>query len=409
MLVLLRTYTPVIPEHRLRMQLAMRMQRLRPIVRAYAISIGMWCGLSLLTGWNYRIFDRALNINSTLFDMLLLAESRGFAFAILTPPIFYLARRYIGIGRNRLRYVLLYGIGVAPFMLLDACIRWAVLPPWDTVLQKYVPRSAEGPLAIIQQTFADQITMYIAIVVAAHAYQYFEKVRKQDLEKYEFQRALAASELQALKMQLHPHFLFNTLHGISTLIDTNQSSAKAMVVKLSTLLRRTLEHSGSDLIPLNEELTFVREYLDLEKMRLGSRLAVFWTIDADTLQTLVPQLILQPLVENAVRHGIACSRDGGRVEITSRKRGAALELCIRNSVGGKRTAGIGVGLKNTDARLRYLYSDEASFSFVETTDHSAVATIILPALGSGLDSSAKLFPQDRTGIDEQNHARTGRG
>jgi two-component system LytT family sensor kinase len=391
------------------MQFAMKMEKLRPIVRAYAISIAMWCGLSVLTGWNYRIFDRALNINSTLFDMLLLAESRGFAFAVLTPPIFYLARRYIGIGRDRLRYVLLYALGVVPFMLLDACIRWAILPPWNTVLQKYVPRSTEGPLTIIQQTFADQITIYIAIVVAAHAYQYFQKARAQDLDKYEFQRALAASELQALKMQLHPHFLFNTLHGISTLIDTDRSSAKAMVVKLSSLLRRTLEHSGSDLIPLEEELGFVREYLDLEKMRLGARLAVAWNISPDTLQTLVPQLILQPLVENAVRHGIACSRDGGRVEIASQKHGAALELCIRNTVNGKRSAGIGVGLKNTDARLRYLYSNEANFSFVETTDHSAVATIILPALGSGLDSSAKPLRQDRMGIDEENHARIGRG
>ena len=94
-----RTYAPAIPQYRLRMQLAMKMkmEKLRPIVQAYAISIAMWCGLSVLTGWNYRIFDRALNINSTVFDMLFLAESRGFAFAILTPPIFYLARRYIGI------------------------------------------------------------------------------------------------------------------------------------------------------------------------------------------------------------------------------------------------------------------------------------------------------------------------
>jgi len=339
--------------------------------------------------------------------MFLLAGSRGFAFALLTPPIFYLARRSIGEVKNHFRYALLYCVGVFPFMLLYAGIRWAVLPPWDTALQQYVSRSQHGPLELIRTGFADQITIYLAIVLAAHAYQYFEKVRKQDLERYEFQRALAASELQALKMQLHPHFLFNTLHGISTLIDTSQSSAKEMVVKLSSLLRRTLEHRGSDVIPLSEELMFVREYLDIEKMRLGTRLAVGWSVDPSTLPTLVPQLILQPLIENAIRHGIACSRDSGWLEISACKRGSNLEIQVCNSIGGKRTAGIGVGLKNTEARLRNLYADEASFSFVETESDKGIATIMLPALGLGIVHSVGATAE--TSVEVENHARIGRG
>jgi two-component system, LytTR family, sensor kinase len=378
----------------------MVLKKFRPVVRAYGLSIAVWCGLSLLTGVQYRVFDKAMNINSSLFDMLLLAESRGFSFALLTPPIFYLARRSIGGARDRFRYLLIYCLGVGPFMLLYACIRWTILPPWDAALQQYVPRTKHGPLELIHSGFADQITMYIAIVAAAHAYWYFEKLRKQEMENVEFQRALAASELQALKMQLHPHFLFNTLHGISTLIDTDQASAKEMVVKLSSLLRGTLEHRSSDLIPLNEELKFVREYLDLEAMRLGTRLNVEWSIDADTGPALVPQLILQPLVENAVRHGIACSRDGGWVEITSKRGVGVLELRIRNSSGGKRMPGLGVGLRNTEARLRYLYSDEATFTFAETDDHTATATLCLPALGCDPVG---------TEMEEGTHARADRG
>jgi len=378
----------------------MKPKEFRPVVRAYGLSIAVWCGLSLLTGVQYRVFDKAMNINSSLFDMLLLAESRGFSFALLTPPIFYLARRSIGTARDRFRYLLIYCLGVGPFMLLYACIRWTILPPWDSALQQYVPRTKHGPLELIHSGFADQITMYIAIVAAAHAYWYFEKLRKQEMENVEFQRALAASELQALKMQLHPHFLFNTLHGISTLIDTDRASAKEMVVKLSGLLRGTLEHSSSDLIPLSEELKFVREYLDLEAMRLGTRLNVEWLIDAGTGTALVPQLILQPLVENAVRHGVACSRDGGWVEITSKKRAGVLELGIRNSVGGKRTPGLGVGLRNTEARLRYLYSDEATFTFAESDDHTATATLRLPALGGDPVG---------TEMEEGTHARADRG
>jgi len=144
----------------------------------------------------------------------------------------------------------------------------------------------------------------------------------------------------------------------------------------------------------------VREYLDLEATRLGTRLNVEWSIDADTGPALVPQLILQPLVENAVRHGIACSRDGGWVEITSKKRAGVLELGIRNSMGGKRTPGLGVGLRNTDARLRYLYSDEATFTFAEQGDHTATATLRLPALGCG--------PVE-TEMEEGTHARADRG
>jgi two-component system, LytTR family, sensor kinase len=381
----------------------MKLRRLRPIVRAYGLSIALWGGLSLLTGWQYRIFDKQLNIPTSLWDMILLAESRGFAFAMLTPPIFYLARRYMGGARDRFRYVFIYCLGVGPFMFLYACIRWLVLPPWDTGLQQYVPRSSHGPLELIRSGFADQITMYIAIVVAAHAYQYFERVRNQEVERSEFQRVLVASELQVLKMQIHPHFLFNTLHGISTLIDTDHSTAKAMVVKLSSLLRGTLEHGSSDLIPLRDELKFVREYLDLEKMRLGARLSVEWAIDPRSQHTLVPQLILQPLVENAIRHGIACSRDGGWLQITSQQHDGKLELRIRNSISGKRTPGMGVGLKNTDSRLRYLYSDEAAFSFAEASDHTATATIVLPALGSGLNRQADPHIPDRI-KDEGKHA-----
>jgi LytS/YehU family sensor histidine kinase len=237
-------------------------------------------------------------------------------------------------------------------------------------------------LQIVHSAFADFITIYIATVLAAHTYYYVERVRKQDLERSEFQEALAASELHALKMQLHPHFLFNTLHGISTLIETDGKGAQAMIVKLSSLLRIALEHSGSDLIPLQDELKFIREYLDIEQMRFGTRLTVTWAVEESTLNSLVPQLILQPLVENAIRHGIASSRDNSWIEIASKSSNKAVELSVRNSIGAAKPTGIGVGLRNTRARLKYLYSDEATFSFAIDRDQTATATLVLPMLGA---------------------------
>lgn len=382
---------------------------LRRIVRAYLVSIGVWCALSLLTGWQYRIFDQSLNIHSTLLDMLRLAEARGFAFALMTPPIFYVVRRYLAHTGHPVRSLLIYCLGVVPFMVLYASIHWVIVPPWDPALQGYVSRAGHSPFELIRSGFADQVTMYIAIVVAAHAYEYFERMREQELEKSEFQRALTASELQVLKMQLHPHFLFNTLHGISTLIDGDGKSAKGMIVKLSSLLRIALEHGSSDLIPLDEELKFVREYLDLEKMRFGTRLAVEWSVDANTRQLLVPQLILQPLVENAIRHGIACSREGGWIEIASRRRDGVFELRVRNSVGGKRPAGTGVGLRNTEARLKCLYAEGAQFSFAVAGDQTASATLVLPALGSNQNVAEDSCGVDGIGVEEADRASLDRG
>jgi LytS/YehU family sensor histidine kinase len=155
-----------------------------------------------------------------------------------------------------------------------------------------------------------------------------------------------------------------------------------MIVKLSSLLRIALEHSGSDLIPLQEELKFIREYLDIEQMRFGSRLTVTWSIDQGTLKSLVPQLILQPLVENAIRHGVASSRENSWIEIASKWSNRGVELSIRNSIGAVRPKGIGVGLRNTRARLKYLYSDEAAFSFAMNEDQTATATLVLPLLGA---------------------------
>lgn len=352
------------------------------IIRAYLLSIGIWSALSLLTAWQYVIFDRSMNINSTLAEMIRLAESQGLAYALLTPPIFYIVRHYSAGARKPVRYLLAYCLGLVLFMPIYACLHWIISPPWSAHLQRFVSRSSASPLAIIHEGFADIITIYAATVVAAHAYNYLARVRRQELERSEFQQALAASELQALKMQLHPHFLFNTLHGIATLIDSNGDSAKTMIVKLSNLLRMALEHSGSDLIPLEEELRFIGEYLDIEKMRFGPKLTVNRSIDPGTLQMLVPQLILQPLVENAIRHGIAASRENGWVEITSRRTDHGLELQVCNSVGEEKPRGTGLGLQNTAARLRYLYANEAKFSFETSGDRGATATLSLPALGS---------------------------
>ncbi len=347
------------------------------------MAIGFWYGLSLLMGLQYAPLDRH-HLWSSLSNLGVQAATHAFAFTLWTPPIFYLVGKYVSSSRNRFRYLLLWGLGAAPFVVLYSGIILLLSPPYDEVLRQYMSRSVDSWLQIIRTSFADELFDYIAIVVAAHAYEYLKRVRRQEAERYEYQQALVASELQALKMQLHPHFLFNALHGIATLIDSDSRSAKAMIVKLSSLLRASLERDSGDLIPLDEELRFVREYLDLEKMRFGNRLTIQWSIAPETTRQLVPQMILQPLVENAVRHGIASSREAGWIEVETSTGEGRLHIRLGNSTGtgGAKSKGRGLGLRNVEARLRYLYADDARLQLTFGEQRRATVNLSLPALES---------------------------
>jgi two-component system sensor histidine kinase AlgZ len=156
-------------------------------------------------------------------------------------------------------------------------------------------------------------------------------------------------------------------------------------------------------IPLHEELKFVGDYLDIEKMRLGDRLKIDWHVSPETRSMLVPQMILQPLVENAIRHGIASSRENGWVELSTRSTGGALSIKVRNSVGGKRSDGTGVGLLNVKSRLQHLYSGEADLRFAIAEDRTATAELTLPALDSQLQHQQTDEETDK--VDSDNAAR----
>jgi sensor histidine kinase YesM len=367
----------------------MKLPSLRAVARAYALSIAFWCGFAVLMGLQYKPFDQ-LHPWAWFVDFIFEVALRGCALAFWPPPIFYIVAYFLGGSKNRPRYLLLLALGAIPFVILHTSIMWLLVRPYDSAQKVYLARSFEYWKEMLRGGFADQIFIYVAIVVAAHAYEYLKRLRQQERDHYEYQQALAASELQALKMQLHPHFLFNTLHGIATLVSNDPSNAQAMIVKLSNLLRTSLDRSNSDLISFQEELTFAKDYLDLEKMRFGDRLTIRWLLVPESRTMLVPQMILQPLVENAIRHGVAPAREGGWIEIESSISDRALKICVRNSVWGKSTNGTGVGLRNAKARLKYLYSVDAGLSFEMLADRTATATLSLPSLHSQFERTQGL-------------------
>jgi Histidine kinase len=356
-------------------------RKLKQVGRAYLWSILLWAWFAPLMAGQEKVRLLADGIHIPFYKMLMIAAAWCMTAATLAPPIFYIVRRYPISRPFRLERVAGYVLGAIPYLLVSVCIRSLLLPPWDPNTGEFTSRTFDT-FVNNARLFATQTWDYLVVLVAAHAYEFFTRARNQELERAKLQQALAESELHALKSQLQPHFLFNTLNGISALIEVDRVRARQMVLKLSNLLRTVLQDGTADLIPLEEELKFAEAYLDIEKMRLGERLDIHWNIPPDTKQLLVPPLILQPLVENAIVHGVACSREGGWLEVGLRKATNGIELSVRNSVRGKGAPGSGLGLQNTKARLNYLYADEGSLDFGVSDEGIATATLRMPALGA---------------------------
>jgi len=368
---------------------------LHPIFRAYAFSIVFWMPLSVLVAWQTYSLDRKAHLDVELSNLLWVYAARYLTVALLTPALFYVVTRWPVSSRD-FRRVGVYVLGYIPFSCAFALIRWVVLPPWMEETMSFGPRTLHTLFELAYGTFADVLLLFLGILVAAHAYTYFVRGQQQEMDRLRLRQSLAQSELQALRTQLQPHFLFNTLQGVSTLIETNPPTAQAMLQKLGSLLRTVLKRGSSDLISLKEELAFVRAYLDLEHMRLGTRLAVRWRIAPDAEAALIPQLLLQPLVENAIAHGIAPAREGGWIAIEAHIRDDVLRVEIRNSVAATSQPGLQVGLVNVKARLKHLYADDAHFEFlVQGETKVAVARLEVPALASSIsDSGVESSPRD---------------
>lgn len=220
------------------------------------------------------------------------------------------------------------------------------------------------------------------LYVGVKHYRAFRDARERALRA----EALAhQARLDALRYQLNPHFLFNTLNAISTLVvDGRNDEASRMIARLGDLLRTTLERTDGDVVSLADELELVRRYLDIEQIRLGERLAVHIDVAEDAWAARVPSLILQPLVENAIRHGVAPREEGGRVTITATRMGGLLQLHVADDGPGLRARGTdarassGIGLANTRERLKQLYGEAHRFDIGESDSGGLRVSIELP-------------------------------
>ena len=232
-------------------------------------------------------------------------------------------------------------------------------------------------------------SLYHAFVLVAWSVLYFaiKEYQALQVEKERVLKAEASAQqarLRALRYQLNPHFLFNTLNAISTLVvEGERHVASRMIARLSDFLRLTLESADAQEVQLLEEIDYARRYLEIEQLRFGSRLSVHFDVEPETYTALVPNLILQPLVENAIRHAVAPSEQGGTLTITAQRMDAALYLRVCDDGPGltgdvEEALGRGVGLGNTQKRLRELYGETHRFALQRTDGGGLTVTLMLP-------------------------------
>jgi LytS/YehU family sensor histidine kinase len=237
--------------------------------------------------------------------------------------------------------------------------------------------------AYLSLVYLRGIAYYSLIAAGFHALDYYRRYQEQSRTAAVLEAQLAQTKLHLLKMQLHPHFLFNTLNSISALLHEDIELADLMIERLGDFLRLTLEHSTAQEVTLREEMEFLECYLSIEQIRLQERLVIDTNIEPHTLDARVPSLILQPIVENAIRHGIAPRAGAGRLEIRARHHKSALTLTIRDDGPGLAPVangknGKGMGLSITRARLERLYGIHHRFELVNAPEGGLLVTLEIP-------------------------------
>ena len=306
----------------------------------------------------------------------------AYVWAALTPLILSLARRF-PIERKKWPRNLLMHLGASLF------IGVATRALHDLMLFFFVAGYSKFTIMKLLMNvyfMTDYGAMiYWLILLVSYAFDFQRRYREGEVRATRLEAQLAQAQLQALKMQLQPHFLFNTLHSVSALVHKSPNAADKMIARLGDFLRQTLENAGAQEVSLQQELEFLKCYLEIERIRFEDRLTVQMNIEPQTLDAQLPNLILQPIVENAIRHGISPRTGPGRIEIEARRYNGILHVQVTDNGPGlssdSNTGTIfkeGVGLANTQARLKQLYGDDHRLDLANTERGGLTVILEIP-------------------------------
>ncbi|HNX97569.1 MAG TPA: histidine kinase [Candidatus Aminicenantes bacterium] len=338
----------------------------RQILNNWLLLWGAWTLFAIYFVSESMLYKSVNGIKVTIGPLVANYLAEGYLWALFTPVLFRLCKRYqVPAPRwfaNTLKQ-LPWSLAITSlFILLYYWVKVGIHHLFD---QGPMPLSLRG---FYLRIFHVEYIFYWAIIIVIHLTLYRRQLKEREMRNSELERRLAQSQLQGLKMQLHPHFLFNTLNSIQTLVDSDSAAAKKMITRLSDFLRLTLHNSGASEIPLKEELDFIKNYLKICEIRFGDRLAVEFDVEPAALDATLPNLILQPLVENAIKHGVAPQARGGRIRIGARRSATFLSIQVEDDGPGPRNGdgggqGQGLGLANVAGLLRHLYGENHRFVF----------------------------------------------
>lgn len=345
------------------------------MVQQWLLVFAAWTFLAVFSSAQSAVYFTQRGIPIVWRDMLPGRFADWYTCALFTPLFFWLARRYPIDSRNW-RTTLPLTLGVTSLCVVA---KYSLLVPLEHVLSLNPNATLSGELG---RNFASESMAFWAVIGIIHAFEFNRRYREREVAAADLRMRLSEAQLEALRSQIHPHFLFNTLHSVSTLMHRDVDAADSMLTRLSDLLRQTLKHRGENEIALRDELSLADHYLAIMSVRFGDRLTVTRRIDAEALDAAVPQFILQPLLENALDHGVAVTAGPGSVEITARRRGNVLEMAVTDSGRGgaptSRSERHGIGLSNTRLRLEQLYGPAHSLTLEKLPDRGTRITIELP-------------------------------
>lgn len=349
-------------------------------------------GLILLAAWSVPAVISAGQISiinpeemaRTTFSQNLIAQLPLWWFwAAITPLISWLLQKW-PLERGRLSRALVIHVSV---MLATAVLHTVIIAVYGRAM--YPPPAGEtgSPLSVwilgyFRSRLQFELLTYLLVLVMLQGLSWLRQMRERELAATRLQAQLSQAELLALKMQLHPHFLFNTLHAIGVLVRENPAAAERTITLLGDLLRTTLTHAGVQEVTLEEELGFLRTYLEIEQLRFQDRLTVRFEVEPGMERSLVPNFILQPLVENAVRHGIETREESGSIVIRVRREGTDIELAVLDDGAGLTSkgsnSGNGIGLSTTRSRLAMLYGAQGRLELTPRPEGGLACIVRLP-------------------------------
>lgn len=340
----------------------------------------LWSLIGLAFAGQFYLSSSLIGRSITWTQAISYSLADWYVWAVLSVPIARLARRVPADPRMPWRTAGIHLAAALGFSLAYVVLRALVgqahswfIDEGATFVEIFVP--------LFVKTYPFNLLIYGVIVSVTHALDYYRKYHERTVQALELEKHLTEARLQSLLRQLKPHFLFNALNGIASLMYSDVAAAERMLVRLSELLRQTMAQTGAPLTPLKAEISFLERYLEIERIRFRDRLTVEFAIDPATRDAQVPSLILQPLVENAIRHGIEPQMRTGRITLRSALEGDNLVLTVTDNGGGMPPGGFkreGIGLANSRARLAELYGDEQKFEMFNQPEGGLSVRLTFP-------------------------------